>query len=167
MIDAAADRFGTRPALIDGGTRMTYVELAEQARLFGAALVGSGIEPGDPVSIWAVNSAEWVVAALGLWRAGSVLVPINTRFKGGEAADILLRGRARVLVAMTDFLGTDYVAMLKDTGVELPDLTTTVIARGPAIGGTVGWSEFLSSRHRCRHSRSRPADRCGKARRSL
>jgi acyl-CoA synthetase (AMP-forming)/AMP-acid ligase II len=144
MIDAATDRFGSRPALVDGATRLNYSELAEQARLFGAALVVSGIEPGDRVSIWAYNSAEWIVAALGLFRAGAVLVPINTRFKGAEAADILRRGGAKVLVTVTDFLGTDYVAMLRDTGVELPDLQTTVVARGPAVQGANGWSDFLS-----------------------
>jgi acyl-CoA synthetase (AMP-forming)/AMP-acid ligase II len=144
MIDAAADRFGSRPALVDGGRRVTYEELAEQARLFGAALVTAGVEPGDRVAIWAFNSAEWIVAALGLLRAGAVLVPVNTRFKGGEAADILLRSRAKVLVTVTDFLATDYVAMLKDTGVELPDLTTTVVARGAAVAGTDSWDGFLA-----------------------
>jgi len=63
------------------------------------------------VAIWAFNSYEWVVALLGLLRAGAVLVPINTRFKGAEAADILLRSRARVLVTVTDFLGTDYISL--------------------------------------------------------
>jgi acyl-CoA synthetase (AMP-forming)/AMP-acid ligase II len=144
MIEAATDRFGSRPALIDGETRLTYGELAEQARLFGGALVVSGIEPGDRVAIWAFNSAEWVVAALGLFGAGAVLVPINTRFKGAEAADILLRSRAKVLVTVTDFLGTDYVAMLKDSEVELPDMTTIVIARGSAVAGTDSWGDFLA-----------------------
>ena len=50
-----------------------------------------------------------------MFEAGAVLVPVNTRFKGVEAADILRRSRARVLVTVTDFLGTDYVAMLDDT----------------------------------------------------
>jgi len=144
MIDAAAGRFGSRLALIDGESRWTYVELTEQARLFGAGLVASGIEPGDRVSIWAFNSAEWVIAALGLFRAGAVLVPINTRFKGAEAADILSRSRAKVLVTVSGFLGTDYIGMLEDTGVELPDLTATVIARGPAVEGTERWNDFLA-----------------------
>ena len=84
------------------------------------------------MAIWAFNSAEWIVAALGLFQAGAVLVPVNTRFKGAEAADILRRSRARVLVTVTDFLGTDYVAMLRATGADLPDLETVVVARGPA-----------------------------------
>jgi hypothetical protein len=32
-----------------------------------------------------------MIAALGLWQAGAVLVPINTRFKGAEAV-LLLNG---------------------------------------------------------------------------
>jgi acyl-CoA synthetase (AMP-forming)/AMP-acid ligase II len=144
LIDAAAQRFGSREALVDDETRLTYGELVERARLFGAALVVSGIEPGDRVAIWAFNSAEWVVAALGLFKAGAVLVPINTRFKGGEAADILARSRAKVLVTVTDFLGTDYVAMLRDVGVELADLTTIVVARGAAVAGTDSWDGFLA-----------------------
>ncbi len=87
------------------------------------------------MSIWAFNSAEWVVAALGVWQAGAVLVPINTRFKGAEAADLLARSHARVLVTVSGFLDTDYVAMLRDASVDLPDLQTVVVARGRGAGG--------------------------------
>ena len=60
------------------------------------------------------------MAALGLWQAGAVLVPVDTRFKGGEAADLLARSRARALVTVTDFLGTDYVDMLRSTATGSP-----------------------------------------------
>ena len=53
-------------------------------------------------------------------QAGAVLVPVNTRFKGPEAADILRRSRARALVTVTDFLGTDYVAMLERRRARAP-----------------------------------------------
>jgi HIP---CoA ligase len=144
MAAATADRFGDRLAVVDGDTRLTYAELIDEANRFGAALVASGIEPGHRVSIWAPNSGEWIVAALGLWQAGAVLVPVNTRFKGGEAADILSRSRARVLVTVTDFLGTDYAAMVRAAGVDLPDLQTIVVARGEAPHGAEGWAGFLA-----------------------
>src|SRR4029077_1310065 len=121
---------------------LTYAELVEQARRFGAALVASGIQPGDRVAIWAFNSAEWVVALLGLSMAGAVLVPINTRWKGAEAADVLRRSRARLLVTVTGFLDTDYVAMLH--GLELPDLTEVVVSRGEAPTSTESWEGFLA-----------------------
>jgi acyl-CoA synthetase (AMP-forming)/AMP-acid ligase II len=144
MVDGAADRFGSTLALIDGATRMTYGELAEQARSFGAALVASGIAPGDRVGIWASNSVEWVIAVLGLFKAGAVLVPVNTRFKGTEAADILLRSRVKALMTVTDFLGTDYLAMLRESGVDLPDLRTIVIVGDAAAAGTDAWADFLA-----------------------
>ena len=61
------------------------------------ALLASGIERGDRVAVWAPNSLEWIVAALGVTTAGGVLVPVNTRFKGAEAAYVLARSGARVL----------------------------------------------------------------------
>jgi len=72
-----------------------------------------------------------------------VLVPVNTRFKGGEAADILARSRARALVTVTDFLEIDYVTMLGATGIDLPDLTTVVVAGGPVPDGAESWEGFM------------------------
>ncbi|MGO8870744.1 MAG: FadD3 family acyl-CoA ligase [Acidimicrobiales bacterium] len=144
IIASTAERFGGRTAVVEDGTRLTYRDLVDRSRRFGAALVASGVEPGDRVAIWAFNCTEWIVAALGLFQAGAVLVPVNTRFKGVEAADVLLRSRARVLVAVTDFLDTDYVAMLRGTGTDLPDLETVVVARGPVVEGTESWEDFTA-----------------------
>jgi acyl-CoA synthetase (AMP-forming)/AMP-acid ligase II len=141
---SAAQRFGGLPAVIDGDASLSYAELFEQARHFGGALVASGIRPGDRVGIWAFNSREWIVALLGIFQAGATLVPVNTRFKGLEAADILSRGRVRALVTVTDFIGTDYVALLRDSGAALPDLHTVVIARGARSGQGVPWGEFMA-----------------------
>ncbi len=143
LLASAASRFGPRSAVEDGPNHLTYADLLEEARTFGAAAVAAGVEPGDRVAIWAPNSVEWIVAVLGLSQAGAVLVPVNTRFKGAEAADILARSRAKLLVTVTDFLGTDYVAMLRATDVELPELHTIVVARGTAPGGSEPWDRFL------------------------
>jgi len=141
---AASEAFGDQLAVVDGDTRLTYTELVGQAQTFGAALVASGIEKGDRVAIWCFNCAEWIIAALGLWAVGATLVPINTRFKGNEAADILVRSKARALVTVTDFLGTDYVAMLEGTGVAFPSLDTVTVAHGKTPTPTLSWDDFLS-----------------------
>jgi len=151
MTASVVAEHGDRIAIVDGGIQLTYAELAEEVLTFGAFLVGSGVQPGDRVAIWAPNCSRWVVAALGSWAAGAVLVPVNTRFKGREAADILVRSRARVLVAVTDFLGVDLLALLAATGIALPDLAEVVVAGGPAPEGARGWDEVMaSSPHRDR-----------------
>ncbi|MFD0689785.1 FadD3 family acyl-CoA ligase [Actinomadura fibrosa] len=143
MTALAAERFPDRTAVVDGDARLSYAELYEEARRFGAALVADGVGPGDRVGVWAPNSREWIVALLGLYQAGAVLVPVNTRFKGREAAGVLSRTRVRVLVTVTDFLGGDYLEMLDGAGVALPDLRTVVIALGRPSGTGVPWAAFL------------------------
>ncbi|HXW31849.1 MAG TPA: AMP-binding protein, partial [Acidimicrobiales bacterium] len=131
-------------AVTDGERRLSYPALHDAARTFAAAVVASGLGPGDRSGIWAFNCLEWVVAALGTWLAGCVVVPVNTRFKGREAAEVLRRSRARLLMTVTDFLETDYVELLRGAGVELPDLDTLVVARGTVPAGASSWSEFLA-----------------------
>ena len=146
LLAAAEERHAQRVAVRDGPTQLTYPELATEARRFAAALVESGVGQGDRIAIWCFNCAEWVVAALGTFAAGAVLVPVNTRFKGHEAAEILRRSGARTLVTVTDFLGTDYLALLEGSGVPLPALETAVLARGgtdEADETAVNWTSFL------------------------
>ncbi len=143
---AAVRARGEHPAAIGPDGAITTSEaLADDARTVAAALVAAGIEPGDRVAIWAPNSIEWIVAVLGLWEAGATLVPVNTRFKGREAAEILARTRARSLVTVTDLLGADPLALLRATDVALPELTTSVVVAGPVPDDAVAWDALLAS----------------------
>src|SRR3546814_12694222 len=101
----AAVRAGDGLAVVDGDVRLTYAELRDEARSFGAGLVAVGVEPGDRVPIWAPHSARWIIAALGTFPAGAVLVPVNTRFYGAEAALLLSRSCTTAPVTVTDFPG--------------------------------------------------------------
>ncbi len=145
VLAAAVARLGDREAVVEADRVLTYADLDVEARSFGAALVALGIEPGDRVAIWAPNSTDWIVALFGLEQAGATLVPINTRFKGHEAAEVLRRSKARVLVTVTDFLGADYAALVRGAGVDLPDLDVVVTIAGPATGDVVAWGDFVAS----------------------
>ena len=91
-----------------------------------AALVASGIEPGDRCAIWSPNRYEWLVAALGTLGAGAAVVPVNTRFKREEVRYILERSGARVVFTVGEFLGTDYAATVAGLRDELPALALVV-----------------------------------------
>jgi acyl-CoA synthetase (AMP-forming)/AMP-acid ligase II len=145
----AAQRHGDAPALVDvdAGVTLSFRELADRALDAAAAYVAAGVEPGDRVAIWAPNIWEWVVAGLGAHCAGGVLVPLNTRFKGAEAAYILRTSRAKVLVTVTGFLDTDYVSLLEqaaDLDHDLPDLQRIVLVRG-AHPKAQGCDNFLAA----------------------
>jgi HIP---CoA ligase len=148
LLHSSAERFSAREAIVDvsDGRILSFAGLATAVHDAARAFLAMGIEREDRVAIWAPNVWEWVVAALGLQSAGAVLVPLNTRFKGREAAYILGKSRAKALVTVTGFLDTDYVALLRDAvdvKAELPDLEAIVVLRGEAPDGTTPWTEFL------------------------
>ncbi len=145
LVRVAGERFPGLEALVDGNTRLTFPQLAAEVERSARAAMAAGLEPGDRVGIWAPNSAEWVITALGLLSAGAVLVPLNTRFKGHEAAYILGKSRARALFCVNGFLGTDYVSLLDAANAELPDLETIVVLQGDARPGVVRWSDYLDA----------------------
>ncbi|WP_336880450.1 FadD3 family acyl-CoA ligase [Rhodococcus globerulus] len=110
MVLSAADRFGTAEAVVDGPVRITFLELADRVRRAAGALASIGVDKGDRVAIWAPNSAEWIIAAFGILTAGGVLVPVNTRYKADEAADIIRRSGAKAVLVQKGFLGLEYSA---------------------------------------------------------
>src|SRR5690606_38355718 len=92
----AAERHGERLALEDGERKLSYAELPSQMQQVTRALLAAGIKKGDRVVSWAPSGVDWVLLALGLQAGGAVLVPLNTRRKGAEAADIVARSGARL-----------------------------------------------------------------------
>jgi acyl-CoA synthetase (AMP-forming)/AMP-acid ligase II len=120
LVDDGASRHGGAEALVDGDLRLTY------------AFVAAGVGAGERVAVWAPNCAEWMLAALGALRAGTVLVPLNTRFKGGEAAYIIRSSGATTLVTVRGFLGVDYPTLLRHEDVGA--LRRTVLLRDEGNG---------------------------------
>ncbi len=122
---------------------VSWVELGELSHRAARAFLAAGVNPGDRVGLWAPNGLDWIVAMLGVQAAGGVLVPLSTRYKGREAAYILGRCRATVLVAAGHFLGTDYPVLLEEQ--DLPALRHRVCVGSGAAApeGWIGWEEFL------------------------
>ncbi len=140
----AAREFADGEALVAGATRLTWTELLGAVRGAARFYLARGVRPGDRVAVWAPNTPEWVIAALAAHHAGATLVPINSRFTGPEAHDILERTRAAVLVVVGPFLGADRLAQLRAAGA-LPALHTVVQVRlddSPPADGVIDWADL-------------------------
>jgi acyl-CoA synthetase (AMP-forming)/AMP-acid ligase II len=144
MLRDTARRSPGTEAVVDGDRRVDDATLRELVDGAARALIASGIERGDRVAVWAPNSLEWIVAALGVTTAGGVLVPVNTRFRGTEAALVLARSGARALFTVRGFLDTDYPALLAATAAELPALADTILLAGEPDGASTTWDDFLA-----------------------
>ena len=120
LIKLQAEKFSSKPALISDTEILSFLDLDTFSTNIAYHLINLGLLPGDRVAIWAPNMNEWVLAAIAIHKAGGVLVPINTRMKGKEAAYILNNAQAKILFSVQNFLGTDYFKMLEKE--DLPDL---------------------------------------------
>jgi HIP---CoA ligase len=127
MVLSAADRFGDAEAVVDGPLRLSYTQVVDRIRCAAGAFKDLGVDKGERVALWAPNSAEWIVAAFGLLAAGGVLVPVNTRFKTSEAADIIGRSGAKAVLIQGGFLGQDYTA---PANVPVIDVKSDFLASG-------------------------------------
>ena len=67
---------------------LTRDELRAKAESVAGGLAEAGIKPGDRVGLYAASSLDWVIAYLGLMRAGAVLVPMNPDYHSAEVAHI-------------------------------------------------------------------------------
>ena len=140
VLDRMARELGDHGALITEERTFTFAQLRDEVRRTAAAMIGLGVQAGDRVAIWSPNTWHWVVASLATHYAGAVVVPLNTRYTAGEAADILARTQAPLLIAMGRFLGADRVAELDRAA--LPDLEH--IVRVPIEAADGSWDDFVS-----------------------
>jgi len=141
----ATAQFGEREALVDGARRWSFVEVVQEIERAAKSFIALGLNHGDRIAIWAPNSAEWIFAALGAQLVGGVLVPINTRFKGHEAAYVIQRSGAKFLFCCNDFLGTNYVNELRQSGENTECLSNIIVISGDAADGNQTWSQFIAS----------------------
>jgi HIP---CoA ligase len=134
VLRAAADRFGDRPAYVEGDRTVSFGELLDRVRDVARGYVAYGFEPGFRVVLWAPNSIEWVVAALAVTYAGGTLVPANSRYTAHEVADIVDRTQAGLVVVADGFLDRTQVADLRAASdlrsvrdvIDIDDLATSL-----------------------------------------
>ena len=105
VLRAAAGRYGDRPAYVDDGRTVSFVELHRRVRNVARALMDFGFQAGDRVVIWGPNRVEWVVAALASTYAGGTLVPANSRYTAHEVAELVDRSGATWVFLDDGFLG--------------------------------------------------------------
>ncbi len=77
--DKQAQLHPHREVLTDGHSRQTYAEVQALTHALARAMAGAGAQHQDAVAILSPNHPSVLVCLLGLWRAGAVWIPVNTR----------------------------------------------------------------------------------------
>ena len=74
---SAAEKFRNKTAIIYLGTCFSYGDILQFTENFAASLRKQGVAEGEKVILYIPNSVHWVIAWLGIQRAGAVAVPIT------------------------------------------------------------------------------------------
>ncbi len=144
VLDRMARDLPDHPALITEDRSFTFAELRAEVRRAAGAMIGIGIESGDRIAIWSPNTWHWVIACLATHYAGGVVVPLNTRYTADEAADIVARSGARLLVAMGRFLGVDQLGDLDREALPLLRHVVRVPVEVDSVAWPDSWDSFVT-----------------------
>ncbi|MFB6263046.1 MAG: long-chain fatty acid--CoA ligase, partial [Bradymonadaceae bacterium] len=152
--DLVVDRFldnvgerGAKPALWhkddDEWTAIEWSDYGQMAREFAGALIASGYEAGDCVSISGYTCPKWVISDLGAMMARAVPVGVYYTNSPAELGYIARHSESRIVVARN----REHWKKVDEVRDELPDLERVVVMEGgdeiddPLV---VSWDEFLA-----------------------
>ncbi|WP_405446639.1 AMP-binding protein [Streptomyces erythrochromogenes] len=94
----AAARAPERTALAYFDGRIDYAEADALSDSVAGHLAARGVRRGDRVAVMLQNTPHFVLAVLGAWKAGAVVVPLNPMYKSGEVGHVLRDSGAAALV---------------------------------------------------------------------
>ena len=121
LFEHTVDTVPDRVALACEGEHRTLAQLEEAGNRVAHHLIASGVQPGDHVGIYGLNSIQWVEALLGVVKARAVPVNINFRYVADELR--YLFDNADLVALFYDAQFGHLVAEVRD---ELPLLKTLV-----------------------------------------
>jgi amino acid adenylation domain-containing protein len=98
LVKAAATRRPGALAVSDPKRTLSYCQLEGHAEDLARTLRSLGVESGDLVGLCVERSAELVVGALGILKAGAAYVALDPKYPQERAAFMLHDAGARVLV---------------------------------------------------------------------
>ncbi|WP_019673518.1 AMP-binding protein [Psychrobacter lutiphocae] len=99
-------RYASRDAYICMGASITYRELDNYSRQIAAYLQSLGLSVGDKVAVMMPNVLQYPVVALGVLRAGMILVNVNPLYTSRELEHQIHDSGAKAIFIVENFAKT-------------------------------------------------------------
>ncbi|HLZ83974.1 MAG TPA: long-chain-acyl-CoA synthetase [Caulobacteraceae bacterium] len=133
-LEAAVDRWRTRPAIRFEGAALTYGEMDALANRFAHWALAQGLAPGDVVALILPNRLDYLPLWYGLTKVGVVAALINNQLAGEALAHSLeVSGAAHCVVDASTAPAVKAVAAGRESPLRLwtlgePDATAADLA---------------------------------------
>jgi long-chain acyl-CoA synthetase len=103
LLAETARRRPDHPFILFKGARLGAGQLERLSDAFAAALLGLGVRKGDRIAVLLPNCPQFLIAELGAWKAGAILVPLNPLYGEEELTGPLVSTGAEVLLTLNPF----------------------------------------------------------------
>jgi amino acid adenylation domain-containing protein len=125
---------GARVAVADGDDEVTYADLDARSSRLANHLIEFGVRPGALVGICLERTAELVIAAIAIWKAGAGYVPLDPTLPPARLSVMSERADLDALITVASF--ADRIA--PDVGIQvLLDRDRDAIQAAPTVRPTV------------------------------
>lgn len=152
VLDCQAETHGDKTLLVFKDRTMIYRDFRSEVDRFAKGLMALGVKKGDVVGIWMTNSIDWVVCQFAVYKAGAVLLPLYSYYRGSELDYALKQAGVTTLIMADRFLGKiDALAIAEETIPEIATVAKADFASAafPALRSIilVGDGKALASRY--------------------
>ena len=106
MMEESFKKFANLSAYSFMGKELSYKQVDELSRTFGAYLQGLGLSKGDRVAVMMPNVMQYPIAVAGIMRAGYTLVNVNPLYTARELEHQLKDSGAKAIVILENFAAT-------------------------------------------------------------
>lgn len=127
LIDLLENRlwqFAERTAYISGQQKLSYQSLDHQSKIVATYLQSQGFQVGERIGVMLPNLLHYPIIALGIVRAGMVLVSVNPTYTQRELAHQLKDSGIKVLFLLDKF--QNHVTKITH---QLPNLQQVIICQ--------------------------------------
>jgi long-chain acyl-CoA synthetase len=103
--DLMAGTYPDHTAVAYLGEKFSYRRLHDLTERFAGGLQALGIARGDKVLLYIPNCIQWLIAFLGIQKAGAVMVPVSPIYTSHEIAYMLNDSGADTIICMDTNFG--------------------------------------------------------------
>ena len=136
--DCFAERVGCSPdniAIVYCDITYTWLELDQLSDYLAVRMDAFGIEKGDHVGIWSVNTPNWIITFLALIKIGAIPILINTCYRETELLGIIRYSDIKYVYYGDGYKKLKYDSMIQNIRGELDSQVKMWIPIGRDIKG--------------------------------
>lgn len=117
MIEASADKYPDKTAIIFDNKKISYREMNETANRIGHFLMERSIKEGECVGILLERSDLFLEAILGIWKIGNGYIPMDTAYPEERIIDIVSASDMKIIITLSQYISSEIRAALNNVEI--------------------------------------------------